>query len=196
METEIIVFVGIIAAAILVFFYVQRSRKQAWSNLAAQTGLTFEGVGLFSQARVTGTYRGRNLVLETFTTGGKNSKKCTRIIASVNNTASIRLRLTGEGILAKIGKKFGGQDIQTGNTEIDKRFLIKGEPEREIQALLTSSEVRQKLLSVPVLSLEVMEGEIRCEQDSFERNTKRLQDLFELLCVLAEGIEKNKTGAE
>ena len=190
METEIIVFAGIAAAAVFAFYFIQRSRRQAWSGLAAQTGLAFEGVGLFSQARVTGMYRGRNIVLETFTTGGKNSKICTRVVASVNNAPSIHLKLGEEGILAKIGKKLGGQDIQTGDAALDRRFLIKGEPDAEIRSLLLASDVRQRLLSLPQLSIEVIEGEIRYEQYAFEKNAKRLQEVFELLCVLAEEIEK------
>ena len=190
MDIEIIVFVGIVAAAIVVFYFIQRSRKQAWSGLAAQTGLAFEGIGLFSQARVTGMYRGRNIVLETFTTGGKNSKICTRVVASVANASSIRLKLGEEGILAKIGKKMGGQDIQTGDAALDRRFLIKGEPEAEIRSLLLASDVRQRLLSLPQLSVEVNGGEIRYEQYAFEKNAKRLQEVFDLLCVLGEGIEK------
>ncbi|MGA3287625.1 MAG: hypothetical protein ABSD46_09375 [Bacteroidota bacterium] len=181
---------GVLVVIILLFYFIRKSQVKAWSELAAQTGLLCEAGNPLSPIRVIGKYRNRNLVMETFRTSSKNTDTCTRIIVGVNNTASLRLTLTEENILTKIGKKLGGQDIQTGNDAIDKRFIIKGEPETKIQQLLASFDVCQMLLSTPLLMIEIVGGEIRYEQYVFEKNVKRLQRLFDLLCLLAEGVEK------
>jgi hypothetical protein len=181
---------GVLTVAISFFYFIRKSQVKAWSELAAQTGLSCEKGNFLSPIRVTGKYRDHNLVMETFRSGGKNSDTCTRIIVSVNNIASLRLTLTEENILTKIGKQIGGQDIQTGNDPIDKRFIIRGQPEVKILQLLNSNNLQQKLLSIQFLMIEVIGGEIRYEQHIFEKNASRLQRLFDLLCTLAEEVDK------
>jgi hypothetical protein len=186
----------LIVVGVLVLFavlaYLRRlARQQAWSELAARTGLTFEPGGLFSPMRITGTYRGHPLTLDTFTRrSGKNSTTYTRIMLSVNNPSALTLAIYDENVLSKVGKALGMQDIQVGDDELDRRFTIKGQPEPVIAGLLTSIGLRQKLLEARSLHVDVKDRELHFEQRGAESNADHLQFLFDLLSDLAEAVDR------
>jgi hypothetical protein len=188
-------------AGLLVVFgviaYLRRqARQQAWSELAARTGLTFEPGGIFSRTVVTGNYRGRPLTLDTFTRhSGKNSTTYTRIQLGVNNPSALSLAIYDENVLSKVGKALGVQDIQTGDDELDRRFIIKGQPEPVIASLFTSISLRQKLLEAHSVHVEVKGQQVYWQQRGAESNADYLQSLFDLLSDLAEAVDRAGGGA-
>jgi hypothetical protein len=164
----------------------RRARQQMWSELAARTSLTFEPGGVLSPMRITGTYRGHLLTLDTFT----QRNTYTRIILSVNNPSALTLAIYDGNVLSKIGKALGKQGIQVGDDELDQRFTFKGQPETVIVGLLTSISLRQKLLEAGSLHVDVKDRELHFEQRGEESNADRLQFLFDLLGDLAEAIDR------
>ena len=191
----------LIAIGLLVLFgmiaYLRRqARQQAWSELAARTGLTFESGGIFAPMRVAGNYRGRPLTLDTFTRhNGKNSTTYTRIQLGTNNPCALSLAIYDENVLSKLGKALGMQDIQTGDDELDRRFTIKGQPEPVIASLLTSVGLRQKLLEARSVHVEVKGQQVYWQQRGAESNADYLQFLFDLLSDLAEAVDRAGGGA-
>lgn len=192
----ILLVVGLLILFAVLTYLRHQARRQAWSELATRTGLTFEPGGLFSSMRVTGTNRGRSLTLDTFTrSSGKNSTTYTRISVSVNNPSALSLAIYDENVLSKFGKALGMQDIQTGDEELDRRFTIKGQPEPMIANLLTSIGLRQKLLEARSLHVEVKGRELHFEQRGAESNADYIQFLFDLLSDLAEAVDRAAGGA-
>src|SRR5262245_4406235 len=119
---EALFFMGVFAW----IFLSRRARDKAWRELAEGTGLTFEPGGFLGSPRVTGTYRGHALTLDTFTRGaGKTRRVYTRIVLFVNNQDSAYLALYQESVFSKVGKFFGMQDIQVGDEDLDRKFIIK-----------------------------------------------------------------------
>lgn len=186
------VIVAVVAVLAIIAYLRYQARQRAWSELAARTGLTLEPAGFLGlRLCVTGDYRGHTLTLDTFTrSSGKNSTTYTRIVLSVNNTASLRLALYEENILSPLGKALGVQDIQVGDAELDRRFMIKGQPEDVIVSLLTFGGLRDKLLQARSLNLKVEGQELHFEKRGVESDVDRLQFLFDLLSELAEAIER------
>jgi hypothetical protein len=185
-------FVGIVALAVGVGYYSRQAQQKAWGELAARTGLTFEAGGFFGPApRVSGTYRGHALTLDTFTRGsGKSRTTYTRIVLFVNNAANIYLALYQEGVFSKIGKFFGMQDIQIGDEEIDRRFIIKSKPESFAAGLFTSISLRQQVLQTRTLNVEVDGRELTFEQVGVLKDVDYLKFLFDLLSDVAERVER------
>jgi hypothetical protein len=187
----LLIVVGLLVIFAVLAYVSHQARRQAWGELAARTGLTLEPGGLFSPMRVTGTYRGHALTLDTFTRrSGKSSTTYTRIRLAVNNPSALSLAIYDENVLNKLGKALGMQDIQTGDDELDRRFTFKGQPEPVIASLLTSIGLRQKLLEARSLHVEVKGQELRFEQRGAESNADKVQFLFDLLGDLAEAIDR------
>jgi Zn-finger nucleic acid-binding protein len=85
--------------------------------------------------------------------GGVSVKTGTSIRAVVyfKKPLNLELRIVKERWIAKLGKVIGlftGQDISTGNHELDKSFIIQGNDEERIRGLLALDEVRQSLLDL------------------------------------------------
>jgi hypothetical protein len=142
---------------------------------------------------MTGTYRGRSLTLDTFTRGGGADSaptSYTRIVIFVNNQSHFYLALYEESVFSKIGKLFGAQDIQIGDEEIDRRFMIKGQPESVIVSLIATSGLHQKLLKARSLNLEMDGRELYFEEQGVEMDVNYLRFLFDLLSDMAEAIER------
>jgi hypothetical protein len=187
----ILVFAAVIAIVLVVNYYGRQSRLRAWGELASNTGLTCESGGFFSPIRVTGMYRGHGLVLDTFTrSSGKSSQTYTRIVLSANNPSDLSLAIYEEGVMSKIGKALGMQDIQLGDADLDQRFIIKGRPEEAIVNLLAFGSLRQKLLDARSLNLALDGQQVHFEERGVELDIGRLQFLFDLMSDLAEAIER------
>ena len=180
--------VGVFA---LVYFSRQRWQK-AWGDLATVTGLTFEPGGFLGPSpRVAGTYRGRALTLDTFTRGsGEHRHTYTRIVLFVNNAAGLYLALYQESVFSKIGKFFGMADIQVGDEEVDRRFVIKSKPENFAASLFTSISLRERLLQARVLNVEVDGRELTFEQSGVLTDVEYLKFLFDLLSDVGDRVER------
>jgi hypothetical protein len=172
-------------------YFGRRRLRNAWGELAARTGLALEPGSLFVAPRVTGTYRSHPLTLETFTRGsGKSRTTYTRIVLFVQNPANVYLALYQESVFSKIGKFFGMKDVQVGDEEIDRRFIIKSQPESFAASLATSISLRQRLLEARKLNVEVDGREVTFEQVGLLTDGEYLRFLFDLLCDLADRVER------
>ena len=190
-------FVGIIALALGVAYFNRRAQERAWREVGERTGLTFEpgtaylGGLVRTPPRVTGTYRRHPLTLDTFTRGsGKSRTTYTRLVLFVNNAANVYLALYQESVFSKIGKFFGMQDIQVGDEEVDRRFIIKSKPESFAAGLFTGISLRERLLQARVLNVEVDGRELTFEQVGVLTDVDYLKFLFDLLTELAEAVER------
>ena len=187
----ILFLVAVFVLALGASYYSLQSQRRAWSELAARTGLTFESGSFWGMPTVTGTYRDHALTLDTFRRGsGKSSTTYTRIVLFVNNQANLYLALYEETIFSKIGKFFGTQDIQFGDDEFDRRFMIKGQPEEDVMRLLNDSTLRTKIMAARSLNIEVDGRELHFEERYVNLDLDYTQSLFDLLTDIAVGVEQ------
>lgn len=193
METVIIILLeAVFFVGVFVWIFLsRRARDKSWRELAESTGLTFEPGGFLGSPRVTGAYRGHSLTLDTFTRGaGKNQHVYTRIVLFVNNQDNAYLALYRESVFSKIGKFFGMQDIQVGDEDLDRKFIIKSRPENFAASLLLIGNLRQQLLEAGAVNIELDGRELHFEQLGVLTNQEYLRSLFDLLSDLAAAVER------
>ncbi len=192
-----LIMVAVVIGIVLFFTYLQRrSQVRAWTELASQLGLECSpGRSPWSWATAQGDYQGRALTMDTYThtTGvgkSRHSETFTRIVMASHSPAGLRLELSKEGVFARVGKALGAQDIQTGDAELDRRLVIKGEPEETIRRVIASEALRHHLLSAPSLDLSLADGAIRYRKPGVERDQARLRNALDLLSALAQEVER------
>ncbi len=181
----------IIVAVVGITITLQQKNARAWKDLAARLGLEVGPVKFFFMPTVSGSYRAHELRLDTFTRGsGKNSTTYTRVMLALANPGGMQLELSGENVFSKIGKALGGQDIETGDAELDGRYVIKGQPESAVLRILMQINLRQRRLEVKGLHVKVNGDTLYYERRGIESNPETLRALIDLLVDIADGVER------
>ncbi|MDY6958305.1 MAG: DUF3137 domain-containing protein [Halobacteriota archaeon] len=122
--------------------------KEAWKVFADSLSLDFDPGTTFKNPKVEGSYRGHNVILETYAVStGQVTVVYTRLKVDVKNMKELSLRVYHEGFFSKIGKRLGMQDIETKNPEFDEMYIVKGIDELEVLNVLDSG-VQSKILSL------------------------------------------------
>jgi hypothetical protein len=166
---------------------------RAWLALARRTGLTCKRrrtLGIPRWGRVLGTYRGRGLALDTYKDLGVDL--CMRVVLSVENPV--------KGSMLVLGKQSDQAEIE----QMDQAFaIVESQPEGFAEEALASADLRQQVREAvsSVWSshyhIQVSGHTLRFEQRprrscfySARRRAERLQSLLDVLCDLAEKIER------
>jgi len=143
--------------------------------LAEQLGLqvvggepVFPNIGFLSfitrPFHLEGTYRELPLRIHHWASRSGNRRGPTHANArlTVPNPKKLTLHVYREGLMSKVGKALGMQDVQTGDARFDGCFVVKsGDPEFIKTALLP--EIRQRFLEI--WERHKPEGNIRLEND-------------------------------
>jgi hypothetical protein len=188
----LLVTLGSVFILLGVSYFILKERRRAWDELASQTGLSFEPGSFWGRTMsLTGTFRGRPLKLDTFRVQmGRNSVLFTRIRVKIENRNGVRLSLRKEGLGSKLGKLLGASDIQTGDDELDRRYMIKGQPQDFVVRLLSIVNLRQKILASSINAINVDEAGVSYEKRGFQANLEGLLAMFGLLSDLADAVER------
>ncbi len=143
---QIVIFIAIIGVVLGVNFWVKKRQINAWQSVASKLGLNFMNSGLFGETAITGSVDGINVNVSIEVVGhGKNKRVYTLVGAPLRHVPSDMV-VYGEGFLQKMGKMFGGEDVQVGDSEIDATFIIKGRAADRIADLLTQPSVKRALI--------------------------------------------------
>jgi len=169
--------------------------KKAWLKLAARTGLTYVSrsfLGIPKRGRITGTYRGHDLTLDTYKYLGIDLYM--RIVLSVSNRAG--------GSLLVLGKPFGNQSSHVADTQFDQFLISESQPEDFVAEVFASTDLRQGFqdavqgIGPGCYYVEVSGHILRFEHQprwhffrGVDRKVDRLQSLFDVLCDVAEAVD-------
>jgi hypothetical protein len=180
---------GVIA---LVIWSINRQKKvrEAWLQFARGNQLQVQG----SQHRPTiqGWYGPVWITLNTVVRGsGKNRTTYTQHHATINAPMPQGLVLYKEGFFSKMGKMMGGQDVQTGDRQLDDAFIIKGQDLLGIHDLLNLPPVKQALLYMiaryPGMRLDGRA--VLIENTGMTGDLNRLQAIFSDLSYLVQTLD-------
>jgi len=108
-----------------------------WQRFASLRGGRYDSGGIFRRRRVTWNHAGSPVTIDIYATGGKNSTYFTQMHFHWPDR-SFRLEVYPEGIMARMGKFFGMQDVQIGSAWFDQRFVITGNREEDLRRLLNA----------------------------------------------------------
>jgi hypothetical protein len=162
-------------------------RERAWRGLAARTGLAYRGrriLGIPRPGRISGTYRGRGCTLYTHKELGIELRMC--VVLSLDNQAA--------GAMSVLWRQ-----------HLDQPFLIRrSQPTQLVDDLFASDSLGQRLQDVAQrtrshsyhveLSGHLLKFEQKlqtfCPGGGKQRYVDHLQALLDVLCDVADAIEK------
>jgi hypothetical protein len=105
----------------------------------------------------------------------------------------LRFAIYRQGLLGKVGKLLGMQDIEVGEPTFDSDFIIKGNNVPQVQVLLANSKIRELIRIQPSItlrnkdwggkySLTLPKGvvDLYFSADSYIMETGQLRSIYEL----------------
>ena len=169
----------------------------AWRKLAARTGLTHRRsgyLGIPRRGRVVGSYRGRDLTLDTYRDMGVDLRM--RILLSVRNPVGASMLIYGLPWTDREDRQVDGRG--------DRPFTIaQSEPGDLAAKVFAAADLHEGMWSVVQemrvrnYRIDLSDYVLRFEQEprtfcflSVERQADRLQALFDVLCDIAEAVEE------
>lgn len=171
-----------------------------WKKLAEETDGTFTEGYSWNSDFTTIKYKNRQIVLDNYTLwSGKYSSEITRVITPIQLKSNFKFEIYREGFIRKIEKLFGAQDIEIGNPNFDKAFIIKSNNEFKIKSILQNKELRklieiQKDVNIQILDVKGIwenklpsnEFELSYFSDGKIDDLEILKSLIELFKILLD----------
>ena len=186
--------VFLVAAVLMVIAIIYgakaaRQRDGELEQLARRRGGKLQSSSLFDFPVLRFPHSGRTVTLK-YTSGGENESNRTHLCIPWHHNR-LRCEIFLEGPLSGLRKLIGMQDLEIGSPHFDRRFVITGNDETAIKALLTP-DVQGRLLalleldqsatfSIPDLYLQINNGLLTITKTSYLTDgaiLERFIDLF------------------
>lgn len=169
------------------------SDVEIWRKLETEASARFEKGDFWHRDKVEVTHDGWIITLDSYFSAA-NKSEYTRMRAKLPMQADFRFLITREGVLSEIAKLFGAQDIEVGDPDFDKQFMIKGNNEKLIKAMLQNAKIKQLLLAQPEVHFSLTpENELLFAVPVIIKDLARLKQLFELFTETLEFICETDT---
>jgi hypothetical protein len=170
------------------------SQQEVWQQLCSEIGADFIEGGFWRGDKVQARVKEWVITLDTYTiSNGKTSTTYTRMRAPYVNSDGFRFTICRKDLFSGLGKLLGMQDIEIGEPEFDRDFIIKGNNEAQVLALFANPKVRQLIQAQPSIYLQVKDDEGWFSQNFPEgvdelyfqvigiiKDVERLKSLYEL----------------
>jgi hypothetical protein len=186
------------------------SKEEVWRQLCHEIGAEFIDGGFWRGNKVQAQVKEWTVTLDTYAVStGKSVITYTRMRAPFVNQDGFRFKIYRKGLFSDLGKFLGMQDIEVGNSQFDRDFIIQGNDGAKVQALFANPRICQLIEAQPSICLQVqdIEGwfgarspegvdEIHFHVDGVIKDVERLKLLYELfaetlnqLCHLGSAYE-------
>jgi hypothetical protein len=136
------------------------SKDEIWADLSRQIGAEFVDGGFWKGSKVIAREGPWTVTLDTYTVStGKSSQTYTRLRAPYVNRDGFRFEISRTNIFTAVGLFFGMQDIEVGDSEFDRQFVVKSDDPEQVRKLLANPKLRELMLAQPSLLLRVVDDE-------------------------------------
>lgn len=136
------------------------SQEEVWRQLCSEIGAEFIGGGFWRGNKVQARVKEWTVTLDTYTVStSKSHVTYTRIRAPYVNKDGFRFTIYRRGFFSELGKRLGMQDIEIGDPEFDRDYVIKGNDEAKVLALFGDPRIRQLIQAQPSIHLQVKDDE-------------------------------------
>ena len=136
------------------------STQEIWRQLCAEIGAQYVEGGFWKGDKVQATHGPWTITLDTYTVStGKSSIVYTRMRAPFADTEEFRFTVDRKGIFSDAGKWFGMQDIEIGDEDFDRDFILKSNQEPKLRELLGSTKIRELISQQPQIYFAVKDDE-------------------------------------
>lgn len=204
----IFVLIGLLVLIFIILLFIDRRRALARSqfiSLAKNLGLNEIDApsGFLAKfPEIKGIYRNHKIRIFMFTEkqGEGKSKKITvntAIEIQINNPSAYRLDIYEEGLISRLNKYFGMQDVVIGKDKFDKEFIIKTNDEELTKKILTDKICNELLFMASQrfgFGLELGTTKIFYDEPKLITNKKKadwIRKVLDLMIDIAEEFEKN-----
>jgi hypothetical protein len=185
-STTLIVSFSVALALVVLVGMVLASRKrdQAWEEFAREIGGRFEKK-LVGGRKVQAQVGNSALTLDSYSvSSGDSSTQYTRMVASVPNPQHFQFTIVREGVLARLDKALGLKTVAMSDPAFDRDFVVRGNDEARLRALLLDPQTRQLILDQRSLRLILNGDSLQVVVKGLVRDAQRLMSMFQLLAQL------------
>lgn len=136
------------------------SQAEVWKQLCSEIGGEFIAGGFWRGNKVQAHVGEWTVTLDTYTVStGKSHVTYTRMRAPYVNVDGFRFTIYRKNLFSGLGKFLGMQDIEIGDPEFDRDFIIKSNYESKAMALFSNQKIRQLIQAQPSIHLQVKDDE-------------------------------------
>ncbi len=216
MNSEFFIITGFVAGSILLSFglvwFMRKWQLDGMRRVASELGYEFQSggatitdsaafgasspeavsiltkiVSFLAPWKIRGDDSGHSLSIYTITRGsGRSRSTYTVVEMGVSPRETQNFHISREGILSKIGKALGGQDIQTDDPEFDPKVRVKGGDADALRRLLSDPGLRGAILSAleAYPALEISGTSIKFERSGIITKTDFYRALIPTMSAL------------
>jgi hypothetical protein len=180
----------------LALHFNRKNTDKTWNNfirLGEQIGIQVQKPELSiwnpKLAQMDGNYKGfRTHVYTKRVQSGKHTYYYTEFNIYLPNNDGFTLRLVKEGFFQKIGKAFGGQDIQIGEPDFDKAFVLKSSDENRARQIFDLNTTNLLLSNKENISssFELNNGFLHYSEQIMLSNEKHLPRYAQMIAIGGE----------
>ena len=137
------------------------SKQEVWSRLAEHVGGRVIDNGFWRGGSRFEVEAGEwTITLDTYAVStGKTTAVFTRMRAPYVNRDGFRFRIYRKHVFTWLGKLFGQQDVEVGDVEFDENFVVQGNDESKVRALLRNEKIRELIEAQTGICFEVKDDE-------------------------------------
>jgi hypothetical protein len=128
------------------------SREEIWKQLAAEIGATFVDGGFWKGFKVEASHGEWRITLENVTIGKVQG---TRLRAPYVNPDGFRFTVYRRQIFSALGTMLGMQDVNVGQPDFDRDFVIQGTDEAKLRRLFANARIRELIAAQPDIHFTV-----------------------------------------
>ena len=169
------------------------SREEVWQQLAREINARHEPREWFKAGRVVAGVGPWQVTLDVLEQENQN---LTRLRAPFANPTGFRFRIYRTTVFSDFGKMLGMQDILISDPPFDDAFIIQGNDDRYVRALLADEKLRALIAAQPRIMLEVKDDdgwfgaafpagtdELKFTAQGVIKDLDRLRSLFDLFAA-------------
>ena len=156
------------------------SKKEVWKQLSREIGAEFVDGGFLQGCRVEARVDVWTITLDTYTLGSEDRLTYTRIRAPYVSADGFWFKIYRASPFSGLGKYLGMQDVEVGDAELDRDFMIQGNDAHKLALLFRSPHIRTLIMAQPHNTFEVKDGELHFEEDGVITDVERLKQLYAL----------------
>lgn len=136
------------------------SKNEIWGQIAKDIGGHYDADELFKHGVLRYQSGSWEISLDTYTVStGKTSTTYTRMRAPFINKDGLRFTIYPERLFSFVGKFFGMQDIEIGDSYFDNAYIIKGNNEEKIRWFLEDPQLKALIQAQPDIYFEIRDDE-------------------------------------
>lgn len=129
-------------------------REDIWRQLATETGADFVDGGFWSGSTIEASHGEWRITLAVVRYGRTHA---TLMRTPYVNQDGFRFRVYRKQLFSELGKMLGMQDVEVGQADFDRDFIIQGNDEAKLRKLFANARIRELISAQPQISFAVQE---------------------------------------